>query len=142
MEGMETHVGRDTTDDDLLLPSCLDRLPEVSVVPSIHFSLALDVRCVGMHRDDLLGQGTVLSWRSIAKQASKPSSFVHLTRICISPVSALVVRIVGRLKTLASSACARTLLFISCGVRSRHIWKRPSWWSTTSRATLFLSMRS
>ena len=55
MECMETHVGRDTTDDDLLLPSCLDGLPEVSVVPSIHFSLALDVRCVGVHRYDLLG---------------------------------------------------------------------------------------
>ena len=61
MEGMETHVGRDTTDDDLLLPSCLDGLPEVGVVPCIHFSLALDVRCVGVHRYDLLGQGAVLS---------------------------------------------------------------------------------
>ena len=61
MEGMETHVGRDTTDDDLLLPSCLDGLPEVGVVPCIHFSLALDVRCVGVHRYDFLGQGAVLT---------------------------------------------------------------------------------
>ena len=58
--------------------------------------------------------------------ASGCMSIISLGRGPFWPVSALVVRTTGRLKTLAIAACARMLFFKATGVRSRASWKSPS----------------
>ena len=59
-----------------------------------------------------------------ATLVSLSRSLLHqaLAKRVTSPVSVLVVRIVGRPKILPSSACARMLFFICTADWSREIW--------------------
>lgn len=54
-----TDVGRDASQDDLLLAGSLDSVAEFLVVPGVDFTLALDESSIGVRLEDLLGQGTV-----------------------------------------------------------------------------------
>jgi len=61
-----TDVRRNTSHDNLLLASILNRFAEFRIIPSVHLALALDERCVRVHVENRLGKravGTVLSRR-------------------------------------------------------------------------------
>lgn len=51
--GEVTHIGGDTANDDLFLASGRDGSAEVSVVPSIDFTIPADDGDVGVHLGDL-----------------------------------------------------------------------------------------
>ena len=59
-----TNVGRYACHDDLLLAGGLNGGTEIGIVPGIDFALALDEGRVGVHFQDLFGEGPVRSWRN------------------------------------------------------------------------------
>lgn len=71
--------------------------------------------------------------------ASGNSALSSGTRGPLGPLSKLVVRMVGRLKNLATSARASTLFLNSFGEKSCTSEIRPVWWSTnrTTASSLF-----
>ena len=54
-----TDVRGNSSHDDLLLASILNRIAELRVIPSVDFALALDERRIRVHVKDRLGQRAV-----------------------------------------------------------------------------------
>ena len=121
----------------------LSRLPDgvtkIFVVPCIYLSVSLDVRSVRVHSSNLSGKWPIGTYHQIQRCIS---SVWRLMEVGTQPVSALVVKMVGKSNNLPMAAWAMTLFLNKSGCMSCVIWNNPTWWSTTNKTTLSLSIRS
>jgi hypothetical protein len=95
--------GYDAAEDYLVLARCFDGGAEIGVVPGVDFALAVDEGCVGVQVDDFFGEGAVWTCRFFSGRYWLGEGIV------LVPVSADVVKMVGRSKRFPIAAWAMML---------------------------------
>ena len=119
-----TYVCSNASYYDLRLSRRPDGVTEVFVVPCINLSVSLDVRSVRVHIGNLPGKWPIGTYHHFQNYIS--TSQWRLMKINTQPVSALVVKIVGKLKTLPMAAWPMMLFLNKSGCMSCVIWNNPT----------------